>query len=818
LVHGEAKRSHKQHLPALSYKIHPAAPTNFVGVSFVSAFFFPFFPSDQLLPELCHTTMNHTTSKEVEQQEEEVGSIEIAACSICHCSMDYSDLATFDPTDRYSDYQKNNDDDDYFFRKSDPYLPKSLYDPENALVYCDTCPRLFHRHCHFVPLLSFHVQKPWSCLICQVSKTWKKNKKKKPSYVVDDLFRSPPVPNMTSYQLAWDHNIDVQQCKLQSLLQQLHAAYPRTAIASYKHAKMALELWGSTTSSSALKKGTITARQNPKNAVGQEVIQNLVRLAHSKQKIRRTIQNLERIRSTRMQRESWHELQTWIQQQQRQQDSYAATTTTTTTTKKKKAANYNVDEFVQRVLFPFGQQYERRWYPVSPEYNQAATTTTTTTVANNNHKHKKNQQAQNKNKKNHKKNHDEDSFSVDGLACCMCFGNESTDENDLILCDGENCFRVYHTQCLTVQSKQHFHKTANKKNNRGKQQQQQRSDHHSIHKKYINNLLPTKNEEEDDWFCPLCRTLSDWLVRIRADCHGDDDEEENEEEWDTVQDVFPEAEWEYETSMAYKAGNRNADTIKLLAEWLDHPADPNKGEDNVDDEDDDDDLEVDGLFDLDSYNKERQLEREQDSDHDDSTHSSQATLAEMSSIELDIDSDELDALQKERELTDDENRYEHPSQSSDNCDVQNRVRRSRRRRRHCRACSDNGISSASSRGGQPKGDLGKLDVGNIVPGKRQRRIVDYRKLNDVIFGALSEREVAKLDGGEDFVISFTKKSKFSSSKSSSSISSGADDSDLDDDKNEEAIKQNHQSGKGRRASRTNCKVSDRRTSARKRRK
>ena len=39
---------------------------------------------------------------------------------------------------------------------------------------------------------------------------------------------------------------------------------------------------------------------------------------------------------------------------------------------------------------------------------------------------------------------------------------------------------------------------------------------------------------------------------------------------------------------------------------------------------------------------------------------------------------------------------------------------------------------------------------NILPGKRRRQAVDYRKLNDALFGELSEKERDQIDDAEDF--------------------------------------------------------------------
>ena len=80
-----------------------------------------------------------------ESEEEE------AACCLCHCGVDCSDRALFFAKDRKLELEE---DEDYYFGLDDPYLDgEKFYDRNNALVYCDTCNRLYHQKCHFVPLL-----------------------------------------------------------------------------------------------------------------------------------------------------------------------------------------------------------------------------------------------------------------------------------------------------------------------------------------------------------------------------------------------------------------------------------------------------------------------------------------------------------------------------------------------------------------------------------------------------------------------------------------------------------------------------------------
>jgi hypothetical protein len=135
-----------------------------------------------------------------------------------------------------------------------------------------------------------------------------------------------------------------------------------------------------------------------------------------------------------------------------------------------------------------------------------------------------------------------------------------------------------------------------------------------------------------------------------------------------------------------------------------------------------------------------------------------------------IDKDELAAL---KEDGDGNNGDENDSLSTNN-----NVRR-RRRLRTRNIPNDSDDTSDS--------DPGKMNPKNILLGKRRRRNVDYRKLNDVIFGDVDEAELLKLDDAEDFVsparAKVANKGRKSSNKNehASSDDEGNSCSDDDDD-------------------------------------
>lgn len=206
---------------------------------------------------------------------------------------------------------------------------------------------------------------------------------------------------------------------------------------------------------------------------------------------------------------------------------------------------------------------------------------------------------------------------------------------------------------------------------------------------------------------------------------GDDADSLNS--WQGAEDVFPEAAWEYETARQLKRGIRNADTEMLTAQVLGiEPSGPSQdagsvnggvhdNDDAAEDDDDDDNVDEDGHFDMYSYQEERRPVREERkndiekryNDNDSlcslSSHNSQVTLVELSSVGMNIGEDELAAL----------------------TDVD----------------GNDEFLGCSSHGG---GDPGKMDASNTVLGKRKRTAVDYRKLNDAIFGDVSDRELERL--------------------------------------------------------------------------
>ena len=390
--------------------------------------------------------------------------------------------------------------------------------------------------------------------------------------------------------------------------------------------------------------------------------------------------------------------------------------------------------------------------------------------------------------------------SLDDAKCCICLIGDATDENDLLLCDGLGCCRAYHMECLEPRV----------------------------------SLAELEGKDDEDWFCPLCSGLADCMHTIQSyymgeewdhrredraiveeakkqadnknsprdkkgvndkktaatkaehvdtDNDDDDDDDDSLKSWEQPDDVFPRSKWEYETALQLKDGKQNSETKALLQLVLGH-GDDNQGEGRLLDymSDGTDDVELDQHFDLDAFHEDRRREYEDGDSDDDSTHSSAATLVDMSSVELKIGKDELNALSEGSDDSsgEDDSDSENGSGSDEGSRARGR-RQSRRLRKR-----GNQEEAAKTMGVD-------FDSNNIVQGKRRRTNVDYRKLNDSMFGDLDDSEVANLDDKEDFRVQIPRKNASTASSSESDDSESEDDSTSDNDSGENSENENDDS-------------------------
>jgi hypothetical protein len=360
---------------------------------------------------------------------------------------------------------------------------------------------------------------------------------------------------------------------------------------------------------------------------------------------------------------------------------------------------------------------------------------------------KKNVPSTKTNKHDGKTDDDDSGVSLDDLQCCVCMVGDSTDENDVLLCDGQNCHRAFHMKCV-----------------------------------YPAVTMEQLENENEDWFCPLCTGVSNLMGEMHdlcvgsedADCDGDN---ESLESWENVQDVFPSSLWEYETAMKLLKGKRNGDTQRLLALYLgedidDKPEPMPIGSDSEDENDY-------SLFDENSFEQRKRKDREQwDESDGGSTHSSQATLVGMSSVEYYVGKDELAAL---AEGDDSEN--SGIESNLDSCT--GRIRKSRRIRKRVEGEEEDSKSA----------DFGAdFSEANILEGKRKRNRVDYRKLNDALFGDLDDKQKSQIDDNDDFEVNVPKKKQQDQDEDSDSSSSDNDGSNEPSDEDGSSSNNNEEDG------------------------
>eukprot|EP00545_Synedropsis_sp_CCMP1620_P004844 CAMPEP_0119018852 /NCGR_PEP_ID=MMETSP1176-20130426/20385_1 /TAXON_ID=265551 /ORGANISM="Synedropsis recta cf, Strain CCMP1620" /LENGTH=775 /DNA_ID=CAMNT_0006972937 /DNA_START=29 /DNA_END=2353 /DNA_ORIENTATION=+ len=702
---------------------------------------------------------------------------ELICCCLCYSAVDYSDKSYF--------CQEARDADSDLDEKLPLLLPIALHDPNNALVFCDGCDRPYHQRCHFVPAI--HLPRgDWHCLICTTTpkllehnsntpaaakspaakKQTKKDTKQKQTkkkqtkhqlsssswtrkQLSSELYQMDQPGGGGALELKWEY--DVRQYKLAAMKQELRRLKGALGVQmqAIRLSQMAMTAFTS-------------SRRQPSIATllkSQELCQTLVKLASAKLRVRVLLQSLETYRKGDDDDDKWKLLQTFLTD--------------------------HPDE--RKAWFPFQHNAERRMPPrLKDDIDGAAEALVVPKeihlekekAVGNKKKGKTTSNKKNKASSNTvtaattgtKKKDDDSGISLDDLKCCICFKGEATDDNDLLLCDGQGCFRAHHMHCLAP------------------------------------IMTPALADQTEDWFCPLCTTLAKLVADVQSEFTGDEwyceDAGESVASWEQVNDVFPESPKEYEMAIKWKEGGGVMDDetrayLKNLfgddddAARYEHGDDGADGGGVVEEEDDEEDDDFDPI-------KAKKSNQEDDDVDDDA--SSNATLNDMSSVELNIGRKELDALSGGEESSDedddddDDDNGKSKSSQKKNGD---KARRSRRIRsaRTSRTNTDDDESSDAAEPSQQ--DIGKLDEGNIVRGKRRRRRIDYRLLNDSMFGKLSAKDKAKMDDTDDFQYKHKGKDTTSESESSNDESSSDEnEGDAEDDKEEVQVQEGEEENEG----------------------
>ncbi len=207
----------------------------------------------------------------------------------------------------------------------------------------------------------------------------------------------------------------------------------------------------------------------------------------------------------------------------------------------------------------------------------------------------------------------------------------------------------------------------------------------------------------------------DWDEHVKQKLSNDGpngDDTQSCREWETADDVFPEASSELRVAQKLKDGVKDSETQEFLSETFGIKASSNVQqsdwalfEEDDDEEENDEDFVVgekekfssDGDSSVDDMDEERNLLKER------------------------IDADELDALSVESL-----GKASFSNVSDDDSSENKKTRRSKRKRSQLTSEKESDFASDDESTSAER-DGGKLDTANIIHGKRNRTKVDYRK-------------------------------------------------------------------------------------------
>jgi hypothetical protein len=618
-------------------------------------------------------------------------------CCICHCSVDFSERDVFLPdmkdkkpddddddddsnnstcsSEQNDDVEKeeggscsmnekqnknedgNGDDDE----SSVPYcgvtFPKELYDPNNALIICDKpgCNRSYHQRCHFVPIFCLP-RGNWYCLICQykdkllnenISK--KKNKKKtsrkggvdedldedicalsKP-LTIDEIDSLYPIPKEDYVQLENNENengeikqvvsirdrFEFQTASLKASM--LHTELRRRIKSTIDSAIGALRLEEHTirgyTETERAKKSLMDNFEMSKR-LPQQLVQSVDRMAHNKMRIRALMLSVDSVIRNRNDRNLLH-------------DWYLSRKSECKNTDESSHVDDNVDWHLLKTKLFRGDITRKEPRFELGDYDGDV-----------------------------ESDDDDEEDPTNKIKCTVCFSGKVQPDNDVIMCDGENCFRAFHMKCCNPVVTQRM----------------------------------LDEDEQGTWFCPYCFTLANAIHYTQSEYYGDevDGEDDSISSWDNATDVFPEAAAELESAKLWKRGRRNETSDKYLNSLLgiEIPCVDEKG--NSDESNDDDESD---------HNYSMADEEDNGSLSDSCSEGSDGNDVPL---KWKVDKDEIEALSQ------------LSSQDSGSDDNEDSVRKLRSRNR-------TGSKEKKST------DIGKIDVDNIMYGKRNRTKVDYKR-------------------------------------------------------------------------------------------
>ena len=506
--------------------------------------------------------------------------------------------------DDQNDDQDNDHDGDDDDQSSVPYcgvkLPSQLYDSNNALIICDTpgCDRSFHQRCHFVPVFCLP-RGNWHCLICQFKEKLMKEKaapkskgrsKKKTSRnnnenhhegneliealsktltieEVDSIFPSARDKNAkaidrdTNLYLE-DNSVVTIQDRFEYQAAPLKASILNTEVqrrikSTINGALGTIRLEEHTirgyTETSRAKKSLLQNIERSKR-VPQQLVQSVYRMGVSKMRIRELMKSIDSVIRNKNDRTI---LLDWFN--------------------KCKSAEHSISDkkdldmdLLESKLFDGDARRQEPRFDIA-DYDGDI-----------------------------EDDDEDDTDPTKKIKCSVCFNGQVHVDNDVVMCDGKNCFRAFHMKCC-------------------------------------NPIVTQQILDEDQhgtWFCPYCCALANAIHYTETEYYGDEIEKDEshgrarESSWDEADDVFPEAEIEVKSAELWKLGRRNNESDKFLSSLLGIQLTPKK--ENEQSESDD---ESDQNFSLD--------------EEDDGTGSSSSDRSDENGevdLQWDIEQNELDAL------------------------------------------------------------------------------------------------------------------------------------------------------------------------------
>ncbi|KAI2506129.1 hypothetical protein MHU86_8264 [Fragilaria crotonensis] len=635
-----------------------------------------------------------TPVQEDEEQEQE----ELICCCLCYCAVDYSDKSYF--------CQIARDADSDLEGEQPLLLPMELYDPNNALVFCDSCDRPYHQLCHFIPAI--HLPRgDWNCFICssapkileQQKKTKKQSKANNTSssWTETQLKEHIYQMNQPAGQLELQWEYDVRTHKVLAFKAEMRRL----------QGGISVQMQNIRLAQMTLKAFTTSRRKTSVESMlkSQELCQALVKVSSAKLRVRQLLQSLEQY--MKGDDDKWNILQQFLKQHESEVTTWFPLVQNAPRRLVPRLKDTYDDDNNKVVTGNVPQEVRMTKDNQSSDIQGAMTGAKSR--ANNSVKNTAKGNKPNNPKPNNDEDDDDSSgISLDDLKCAVCFKGDATDDNDLLMCDGQDCFRSHHMHC-----------------------------HAPI-------ITECDAQNEEDWFCPLCKSLAKLVADVQSEYTGDEwysEDAESVASWECANDVFPEAPEEHEMAMKWKQNKIDAEAKTYLKNLFgDHDHDQYEQDDSGqlghlleedDDEEDDDDFDPNGTT--------KALDDEE-TDNDSDT-SSKASLGELS-IELKIGRQELDALSGgESSSNEDDDKIENGK----NTRRSRRVRSTLSSRTASRTTTDDEKSNTDA-----VVDVGKLDESNIILGKRRRRKIDYALLNDSMFGGLSAEDRAKIDDEVEF--------------------------------------------------------------------